>query len=85
MDMKYGDKMIAFGLNIVYYRKLKLLTQEQLAEKANVSIGTIQKLENPNLYAGTTLDTLCKIAGALQMTESELLDFRNHKMLCNSL
>lgn len=74
--MTYGEKLIALGLNIAYYRKLKLMTQEQLAEKANISISTIRKLENPNIFIGITFEKICLIANALDITESELLKFR---------
>ena len=74
--MTYGEKLISLGLNIAYYRKLRLMTQEQLAEKANISISTIRKLENPNIFIGITFEKMCLIANALDITESELLDFR---------
>lgn len=74
--MTYRDKLIAFGLNLAYYRKFKLLTQEQLAEKAKVSISTVRQLENPNMYTGVTFDKICRFADALGISESELLDFR---------
>ena len=77
--MKYAEKMIAFGLNVAYYRKKQLMTQEQLAEKIHLSIGTIRRIENPNIYAGTTLETICRLADALHVTESALLDFREQK------
>lgn len=77
--MTYGDKLVALGLNIAYYRKLRFLTQEKLAEKSDISISTVRKLENPNLYTGITFEKLCRIAEALEVTESELLDFRSPK------
>ncbi len=74
--MTYSEKLIALGLNIAYYRKLRLMTQEKLAEKADISISTIRKLENPNLFTGVTFDKICRLAQALEITESQLLDFR---------
>ncbi len=74
--MTYGEKLIALGLNIVYYRKLRLLTQEKLAEKANVSLSTIRKLENPNMFTGVSFEMICKISSALNISESELLNFK---------
>lgn len=74
--MTYREKLTALGLNIAYYRKLRLLTQDKLAEKADVSISTIRKLENPNEFLGVTFEKLCSLANALDVTESELLNFR---------
>lgn len=79
--LSYADKLIALGLNIAYYRKLKFLTQEKLAEKSNMSLSTIRKLENPNLFIGITFEKICKLAEALEITEGELLDFRKPKDL----
>ncbi len=75
--MTYSEKLIALGLNIAYYRKLRLLTQEKLAEKAEISISTVRKLENPNMFSGVSFEMICVLAAALEVTESELLDFRN--------
>lgn len=75
--MTYYEKLAALGLNIAYYRKLRFLTQEQFAEKANISISTVRKIENPNLFTGITFEKICRIADALGVTESALLDFRN--------
>jgi len=75
--MTYSEKLIALGLNIAYYRKLRLLTQEKLAEKAKISISTVRKLENPNMFTGVSFEMICVLAAALEVTESELLDFRN--------
>lgn len=74
--LKYKEKLIAFGLNIAYYRKYRMMTQADLAEKAGVSVSTIQKLENPNQYTGASFEVICKIAEALGVNESELLDFK---------
>jgi transcriptional regulator with XRE-family HTH domain len=74
--MRYSEKLLRLGLNITYYRKYRLLTQEQLAEKANISTSFVAKLENPNIFVGITFEKLCKIANALDITEIELLDLR---------
>lgn len=79
IEVKYKDKLIALGLNVAYYRKYRLMTQAELAEKASVSVSTIQKLENANLYTRVSLETICKIADALGVSESDLLDFKKLK------
>ena len=74
--MEYLDKLVALGLNVAYYRKLRLMTQEQLAEKAKISVSTIRKLENPNMLSGITFEMICRISDALDVPEYELLKFR---------
>jgi len=75
-NMVFGDKLIRLGLNIAYYRKIKLLTQEQLAEQVGVDRSYISKIEAPNMYTSISLELLCKIADALDVSESKLFEFR---------
>lgn len=77
--MSYYKKLLKLGLNIAYYRKYKFLTQEQLAEKAGISTSFVAKIENPNIFVGITFEKLCKIAGALDIKEMDLLDFRTEQ------
>lgn len=75
--MKYSEKMKKIGLNVSYYRKFRSMTQEQLAEKSGISVSFLRKLENPNIFIGVTFEKICKLAEALEVTESELLNFGN--------
>lgn len=75
--MKYSEKMKKIGLNVSYYRKFRSMTQEQLAEKSGISVSFLRKLENPNIFIGVTFEKICKLAEALEVTESELLYFGN--------
>ncbi len=79
MKKSYGDKLVKIGLNIAYYRKLKGLTQEELAEKTGLSRGVIGHIEAPNMYKGFTFNTLFKIAEALEVKEFKLLQFRDEE------
>lgn len=55
--MKISDK-------IVEIRKLKGLTQEELAEKSNISLRTLQRIENDqNEPRGKTLHLICEALG----------------------
>ena len=45
MNGKYFDTWLAIGLNILHYRKERGMTQEQLAEKSNISRNYIQRIE----------------------------------------
>lgn len=68
---EYKSRYRALGLNIAYYRKKRGLTQEQLAEKAGVERSRISKTEIA--WTGTSLDTLYKIADALEVEPYKLL------------
>ena len=65
--MTKNEKYIRLGLNIAYYRKLKGLTQLQLAEA----------IEAPNISTSVSLDTLFEIAEALDIPIHQLFIFRD--------
>lgn len=66
-------KMI--GLNIAYYRKLRGLTQLQLAELTNISRTHMSNIEAPNVPPSISLETLLDIADAHDIPVANLLDF----------
>jgi len=53
--------------NIKYYRIKANLTQEQLAEKADLSVSYIKKLESAKEFKNITFNTFSKIAKALDI------------------
>lgn len=63
-----------FGKRIYQLRMKKGWTQEQLAEFSDISVRHIQRLENNN-PSPVKIDTIEKIAKALKVTCSKLLDF----------
>lgn len=75
MKAEFKDNYIKMGLKIAYYRKLKNLTQEQLAEKAGLGTSYIGQIEAPNLYQSFSFDTLFSIAKALDIPPHKILDF----------
>lgn len=64
------------GLNVSYYRKLRSLTQMELAEFTDLSRTHISNIEAPNMKTSISLDTIFKIADVLQIPPKNLLDFR---------
>lgn len=65
------------GLTIAYYRKLKGITQQALAEAVNLSRTHISNLEAPNMPTSISLEKLFDIADALEVPVHKLLDFRD--------
>ncbi len=65
MKDQYLDKYRKMGLKISYYRKLKGLTQEQLAERIDKNLAFIGAVEAPNVDRTISLDTLFDIASVL--------------------
>ena len=64
-DAAYKERRRRLGLRIAYYRKLKGLTQEQLAELLNKSWAQIAKVETGN--SGASLRLLWEIADVLDI------------------
>lgn len=73
MKEKYFDKYRMIGLKISYYRKLRGLTQEQLAEKIDKNLAFIGAVEAPNVNRTVSLDTLFDIAVALDVPAYKFL------------
>ena len=71
------DTKELLGLKIKELRKQKKLTQEQLAEKLNLDIGYISKLEVGRNFP--TIGTLEKIAKVLQVELCEFFRFTQKK------
>lgn len=73
------EKYTELGLNIAFYRKKKSLTQEQLAEKVGISRSHLSAIEAPNIVKPFSIELLFKIADALEIQPSLLLEFRKIK------
>lgn len=71
---KYTENYIKIGLNIAYYRKLRGMTQMQLAEAVNISRTHISNIEAPNVQTSVSLDTLFDIAEVLNVDITSLLN-----------
>lgn len=73
----YADKYLQLGLKIAYYRKLRGLTQEALAEQIGVSAAFIGHVEAPNINKAISLDTLFDIAAVLEVAPYKFLLFED--------
>lgn len=61
------EKFKRIGLNIAYQRKLKKLTQTQLAEIVNISRTHISNIEAPNMVTPISLELAFNIADVLKI------------------
>ena len=75
MKAVYKERYRQIGLKIAYYRKLRGLTQEELAEQVGVTPAFIGHLETPNIPKALSLDTLFDIAAVLDIPPYKFLCF----------
>lgn len=71
---KYAIEYEIIRENIKYYRKMINLTQEALAEKADISISYMKQIESGKEYKNITLTCLINLAYALKVPLRALLD-----------
>lgn len=62
------------GLKIAYYRKKKGYTQTQLAEMVGISSNYLSLIERGNFEQSYSMETLFKIAEALDVNANDLLE-----------
>ena len=71
----FRDYYKMLGLKVAYYRKLKGLTQEQLAEVMDVDTSFIGQIEAVNIHKTISLHTLFRISEALDTPPYKFLQF----------
>jgi len=64
---QFIEKYREIGRKIAFYRNLRGLTQEALAEKIEVSVSHISKIEAPQANTSFSLDMLLLIAEGLDI------------------
>lgn len=77
MDYKRINEFRLLGLTIAYYRKLRGLTQAELAEATNLSRTHISNIEAPNGKTSISLNKHFDIADVLEVPVKDLFDFRD--------
>lgn len=61
------------GNKVAYYRKLRNLTQDQLADRVSISVSSISKLERGKYNNNIPLSMLIMIAEGLRIDSTGLL------------
>ena len=77
MKTVHTERYRQIGLKIAYYRKLRGMTQEELAEKVDRTPAFIGHIEAPNIDKGLSLDTLFDIADVLNVPPQRFLSFED--------
>ena len=72
----HAEQYKQIGLNIAFYRKLKGLTQLQLAEQIGISRTHMSNIEAPLMEKTMSIEVLLHIADALEIEPYKLLMLR---------
>ena len=72
------DKFIQLGITLASIRKIRDMTQEQLAEKAGISRTFLSAIEAPGTVRAFSLDVLFSISDALGVRAGDLLNFAEY-------
>ena len=75
MERDFELKYIQIGLKVASYRKLRGLTQEELAERIGLTTTFVGHIEAPNMVTPISLETLFKISRELEIPEYKFLMF----------
>ena len=73
-EFKNRDRYIQLGIAISTLRKVRGLSQEQLAEKANVSRSHISSIEAIGIARPFSLEVFFNIADALEIDPADLIN-----------
>ncbi|HEZ7986349.1 MAG TPA: helix-turn-helix transcriptional regulator [Ruminococcus sp.] len=74
VSFKNRDRFIQLGIAISSLRKVRGMSQEKLAEKANISRSLLSVIEAPNAAHSFSLEVLYDIADALDVTPADLIN-----------
>ena len=73
-ELKNRDRFIQLGITIAALRKVRGMSQTQLAEKARISRTYLSTIEAPNMVVPFSLEILYNIADALEINAGDLLN-----------
>lgn len=74
MQTEFPAKYKTLGLKVRYYRNQANLSVAQLAEKASISAHFLAQVEAPGIITGVSLEVLFRLARALNISASKLLE-----------
>lgn len=73
MNQKHSKEYKSIGQTIKKYRKLRGLTQEQLADMVCISISYLTKIEAPNCDQPFSLEVILDIVGSAGYFRSSVI------------
>ena len=84
ISFKNRDRFIQMGIAISSLRKMRGMSQEQLAEKASISRSHLSAIEAPNMVRAFSMEAFFNIADALDVKPEELIQIASKSAILNS-
>lgn len=73
VEYKNRDRFIQLGIAVSTLRRIRGLSHEKLAEKANISRSLLSNIEAPNMAYGFSLNVFYNLADALEISPEQLI------------
>lgn len=73
VTFKNRDRLVQLGIAISTLRRIRGLSQEQLADKADISRSFLSFIEAPNMAYNFSMDAFFNIADALEVSPDQLI------------
>jgi transcriptional regulator with XRE-family HTH domain len=74
VEFKNRDRFIQLGITIAALRKVRGMSQYDLAEAAGISRSHLSSIEAPNIVRPFSVEVLYNIADALEINAGDLLN-----------
>ncbi len=74
ISFKNRDRFIQLGIAIAALRKMRGMSQDQLAEKAQISRSHLSAIEAPNMVRAFSMEAFFNIADALNVDPADLIN-----------
>ena len=74
ISFRNRDRFIQLGIAIAALRKMRGMSQEQLAERANISRSHLSAIEAPDMVRAFSMDIFFNIADALEVDPADLIN-----------
>ena len=74
VSFKNRDRFIQLGIAVSALRKMRGMSQEQLAEKAGISRSHLSAIEAPGMVRAFSMEAFFNLADALEIEPAELIN-----------
>lgn len=74
LSLKNRDRFIQIGIAISTFRRMRGMSQEELAAEANISRSHLSAIEAPNIVRAFSMDAFYNIADALKIDPRDLIN-----------